>query len=756
MSEPAVRPPHLSVVIPNYERPALLRRALRSVLEARERSAKDIEVIVVDDGSRDESCQVVRGEFPAVTLIALAENLGYSVAVNAGVAASNGEWVFTLNNDTTVEAGIFDELLAVAALAPDVGIVAAQQRFASRPEFIYSAGMVLDRCGQAADRLMGQPVSASEREPTEVFGACGAAALYRRSLLAELGGFDQAFVFGLEDADVAWRARAAGWRCVYAPAAVVFHDLGGSVGHGSPVRLFQAGRNRLLLLAKNMDTRQLIRSAPRIVLFDLAYVAYAAVCLRTLAPLRGRLAGLRLWRSMRATGRASRIAVELAPTAPLRAALARRRAWGLACTADSGREVPRWFCEGSDGRHLLVLNQYVVPDAAATGRVAFEVARAAARDGRRVTFIAGQPSYVEDQRAAPRRELRDGVDIRRIRMHGQLGRQRLIRRIAGYVIYLLGATVTGLRICTGGRVDTVLCFHNPPLLPLTGALLTRWGGRRLVCVVQDIHPDVVIATGWLSLPRPLRASWDGLNRVAYGRAAQIVVLSEGMRSVLSEKGVDPAKITVIPMWAEPELTAASPDPAVRAKHGVGANELMLLFVGNVGISQDLESLIEAAEHLVDAPVRFVFVGDGVLRTRWRERIEDLPSVALLPFQPEADYRALVAAADAGVVTLAAGLERLLVPSRAFPFLSAGRPLLAVMSPESELGRLVEENDCGSCVRTAADIERTVAGWLDDRDALLRAGAKARTVYSARYARDLQCERYVALLTTPHRVTRDGD
>jgi GT2 family glycosyltransferase len=278
-----------------------------------------------------------------VKLIALPENRGYPAAVNAGIAASRGTWVLTLNNDTTVDPELFGQLLETVRSRPDIGIAAAQQRFSSDHSIIYSAGTVLDGRAHASDRLMGAPASASESEPIEVFGACGAAALYRRSMLAELGGFDERFAFGLEDVDVAWRAQMCGWRCLYVPGAIVYHDLGGTIAHGSELRLYQAGRNRLLLIAKNLHTRQLLRLLPRILWFDIAYVGYACLRFRTLAPLRGRVAGIREWRTARAAGAAGRTPVELAPPQPLRAALGRRRSWDRAQTARDAPPAPRWL-----------------------------------------------------------------------------------------------------------------------------------------------------------------------------------------------------------------------------------------------------------------------------------------------------------------------------------------------------------------------------------------------------------------------------
>ncbi len=130
-------------------------------------------------------------------------------------------------------------------------------------------------------------------------------------MLDEVGGLDERFFAYLEDVDLAWRARSAGWRCVYEPGAVAYHQGSASTGEGSQRKYFLVGRNRVRLLARNATSAQLLRSLPGILLYDLAYVIYAALADRTLAPLRGRLAGLREWRALRAETRPSRRTVEL-------------------------------------------------------------------------------------------------------------------------------------------------------------------------------------------------------------------------------------------------------------------------------------------------------------------------------------------------------------------------------------------------------------------------------------------------------------
>ncbi|SEH10281.1 glycosyltransferase [Thermoleophilum album] len=323
-----LRPDLLSVVVINCNRRDLLERCLASLVEACRRTPIATELVVVDNGSRDGSRELVRSRFPSAKLLELERNEGFAGGMAHALAAVEGEWVAVFNNDTTVAPDALRLMLEAARSAPDVGAVAAQMRFADRPGLVNSAGMEMDRLGVAEDRLVGRPIDDPEvARPAEVFGATGGAALFRRRMLEEVGGFDPSYFAFFEDADLAWRARARGWRALYEPRAVVIHHHSATARHGSPQKLYLVGRNRVRTLAKNAPASLLLRSLPGILLYDLSYVAYAAIVLRSLAPLRGRLAGLREWRRYRRAGAPYRGRVRLRRPLGIRRALERHHTW---------------------------------------------------------------------------------------------------------------------------------------------------------------------------------------------------------------------------------------------------------------------------------------------------------------------------------------------------------------------------------------------------------------------------------------------
>jgi GT2 family glycosyltransferase len=317
----------ISVLVINYSKRNLLESCLARIEQALSRGRLEGEVLVIDNGSDDGSSEMVRDRYPHFELISLPQNEGFAPAVARGTHAARGDWLMLVNNDALIEPDCLRLMLEAGASADDVGIVTAQVRFAHSPETINTAGLEIDKLGIAYDRLAGRPIADGGSGRVEVFGASACVAAYRMRMLRKLGGFDASFFAFMEDADVSWRARMSGWRCLYEPRAVAYHHGSATAKDGSELKYRLVGRNRVRLIAKNATTQQLIRWGWAMALYDLAYVAFVAVTERTLAPARGRAQGLREWRRFRRAGDGARRPVRLVGVGGWREALRMRQAY---------------------------------------------------------------------------------------------------------------------------------------------------------------------------------------------------------------------------------------------------------------------------------------------------------------------------------------------------------------------------------------------------------------------------------------------
>ncbi|MCU0521678.1 MAG: glycosyltransferase family 2 protein [Anaerolineae bacterium] len=225
-------------------------------------------ITLVDNASTDGTAEWVRGAYPRVQVIANARNVGFAQANNQALAATRSEYVALLNNDATPDPRWLEGLLVVAESDRSVGMVASQITLAHDPGTLDSAGIEVDALGMAWNRDLGVPAVSEGGDVTEVFGPSGAAALLRRSMLAEIGAFDARYFAYYEDVDLAWRAQRSGWRCLYAPAARVSHVHSATADQISGFKAYHIGRNKWRTLYKHYPFRRLASWVPLMVLVD--------------------------------------------------------------------------------------------------------------------------------------------------------------------------------------------------------------------------------------------------------------------------------------------------------------------------------------------------------------------------------------------------------------------------------------------------------------------------------------------------------
>jgi GT2 family glycosyltransferase len=239
--------PLVSVVIANYNGRGLLPECLDTL---RGQTLKDFEVILVDNGSTDGSAAFVEKAYPEVRVVRTGANLGYGGANNAGLAVARGRHIVFLNNDTAVDAAWLRELVGPAERDASVGMCASKiMNYYDRGVFD-NTGLLLYRDGVGRGRgRLERDAGQFDREE-EVFFPSGCAGLYRREIFERIGVFDEDFFLYVDDVDIGLRARLAGWRCVYAPGAVVYHKYSATTEAYSPLKAFLVERNRIWVVIK--------------------------------------------------------------------------------------------------------------------------------------------------------------------------------------------------------------------------------------------------------------------------------------------------------------------------------------------------------------------------------------------------------------------------------------------------------------------------------------------------------------------------
>ena len=331
---------------------------------------------------------------------------------------------------------------------------------------------------------------------------------------------------------------------------------------------------------------------------------------------------------------------------------------------------------------ILLLNLYFPPDTSATAKIGKAVVDALAAK-HHVTVLCGRPSYDPTER---RRwhfyQSEEAGNVRVIRVGStDYPRVQMKKRVLNYLSYVLLAVPRALLI----PCEVILAMTDPPFEGIVGAFVAMLKNKPYVYSIQDMYPDMAVG-GSIVKPGLLARIWEKLHRWALRRATKIIVLGEDMRNRILAKGVDPARVIVIRGGAEISndgTAAAALDhsviEAIRADF-----KFVLLHAGNLGFYGAWDTLVEGARQLAADGIGLVFVGDGAERRRLETACAGISNVRFLPFFPASKIPSVLAAADAHVITVKRGLEGVVVPSKMYGILAAGKPILAVAPAECDV------------------------------------------------------------------------
>ena len=403
---------------------------------------------------------------------------------------------------------------------------------------------------------------------------------------------------------------------------------------------------------------------------------------------------------------------------------------------------------------VVFLNRSYWPDVEATGQLLTELCESLSSEFD-VQVVVGKPNQVRDSLEdwSWQNEVQlNGVRIHRVE-HLQLPKHRMVSKGLNYLSFVRGMRKKLRQI---EPPDIVVFETDPFLLPFEADLLHRRTGCRIIGYLQDIYPDLAVAlkkvpNNWLI--RRLRKKLFSV----YERCDRMVVLSDDMKQLLIAGGVDAARIDIVPNWADPELIFPIQESNSFRRRFDLEDRFVVMYSGNIGLTQRLEEFIDAAELLVDLPaVVFLFVGQGSQRSSLESLVQRkaLGNVRFLDYQPKSDLATSLGAADLHLVPLTRELSQCLMPSKLYGILAAGRPYLTNAVPECELHRMTLQHQVGLTVEPgspsaiAASIRSAVSSPL----LLEEMGRNARSLALTEFTREKSVSKFRGLL---HKVLECG-
>jgi colanic acid biosynthesis glycosyl transferase WcaI len=342
--------------------------------------------------------------------------------------------------------------------------------------------------------------------------------------------------------------------------------------------------------------------------------------------------------------------------------------------------------------HVCFFNRAYWPDLSATGQLLTELAEDLVRvHGWQVTVVTGYPLRTSE--TMPSRERRNGVDI--IRASGTtFDPRRFVGRASNYLTYFSSAFVAGLGV---RKPDVVVALTDPPIIGLAGVALARRAGVPFVSLCQDVFPEVATLLEDFRSDT-VNAALTAVNRFLMRQATAVVALGNTMKRRLIEgKGAVPARVHVIHNWADCATIVPGPRRTEwSAAQGLN-DRFVVLHAGNLGLSQDLDNVLETAASLAHRPeILLVFVGGGVRQQALMEKAAalGLTNVRFVPHQAKDAMPPWYAASDVSLISLRRGLAGVIVPSKTYNALASARACIAAVEPDCEVAEIVTAAGCG--------------------------------------------------------------
>jgi glycosyltransferase involved in cell wall biosynthesis len=394
-----------------------------------------------------------------------------------------------------------------------------------------------------------------------------------------------------------------------------------------------------------------------------------------------------------------------------------------------------------------MITLYFYPDKASTANLLTDLAVGLKEKGCDVKVYTGYPSYWDTKSKASKKENYNGVDIYRV-FNTQFDSRKKFGMICNGISFCI-SVFWKLLLSNEDRI--FLMVTTPPFLPYLGYILNMLRGRNYSIIVHDIHPDIAIKIGYMK-EGILAKIWDKTYSRVYEKSVRIIVLGQCMAEVIKEKIQKESyqKIKVIQNWEDENfiIPLNKAENWFSKKHNL-IDKFVVLYSGNMGQHHDLEHILKAAGYLKNEKIKFLFIGEGVQKEKLVKRAKtmDVDTIEFLAFQPKENLPYSMTCGDVIIVSQEEGTEGLCVSCKFYTAMAAGRPILAIIGEDSEIGGVVRKYNCGVVVNNgdAQGVAEALLKLQKDKKLCSMMGANARRVLEVNFTKSHAISKYYEVI-----------
>ncbi|MDM0948421.1 glycosyltransferase family 4 protein [Clostridium perfringens] len=342
---------------------------------------------------------------------------------------------------------------------------------------------------------------------------------------------------------------------------------------------------------------------------------------------------------------------------------------------------------------VVLVSEFFYPYKTSTQKILTELAEDFVEYGLEVDVLTTKNAYREEKQDLRKYEIYRGINIKRV-FSTEGNRDSKIGRLLNYITF---TTSVFFNLLFKKNYDKILFVSNPPLVPFIGYLIKKLRGKNYIYLVHDIYPDVAEKLGVIKKGSIISKVMNYMNKKIYTNAERIIALGKDMKRVIADKGVDEEKIEIVTNWADSRVNYEKEvDKNFYKKYRL-ENKFNILYTGNISKVHAIDTIIEVAKILKnEEDIMFTFVGDGNRKQdliKLKEK-EDLRNIQLENYMFGEEYNNLLNCANLFITTLQQGIEGLGVPSKTYTYMSVAKPLIAIMSENSEIGSMVNQYNLG--------------------------------------------------------------